>query len=156
MKFLVTGAAGFIGSALCRELSVDGNEVIAVDCFSHYYSKNLKELRVHSLVSPHGVKMLDINLGDKQSVIDLFKKHKFDVVVHLAAQPGVRLTIKEMSKYIENELFNVLPEPILIGTDLDLKIKVAGLFGSTKWLNIDKEDLLMIKQILENSYDRRA
>jgi hypothetical protein len=61
-----------------------------------------------------------------------------------------------MSKYIENELFNVLPEPILMGTDLDLKIKVTGLFGSTKWLNINKEDLLMIKQILENSYDRRA
>jgi hypothetical protein len=60
-----------------------------------------------------------------------------------------------MSKYVENEFFSVLPEPILNGTDLDLKIKVQGLFGSTKWLNIDKEDCLLIQRIVENSYDRR-
>jgi len=59
-----------------------------------------------------------------------------------------------MSKYIENEFFSVLPEPILNSTDLDLKIKVQGLFGSTKWLNIDKEDCLLIQRIIENSYDR--
>ncbi len=61
-----------------------------------------------------------------------------------------------MSKYIESQFFTVLPEPILKGTDLDLKIKVSGLFGATNWLNIDKEDCQMIQQILENSYDRRA
>jgi hypothetical protein len=61
-----------------------------------------------------------------------------------------------MSQYIQNEIFSVLPEPILKSTDLDLKIKIQGLFGSTKWLNIDKEDCLMIQQILENSYDRRG
>jgi hypothetical protein len=60
-----------------------------------------------------------------------------------------------MSKYIQTEIFSVLPEPILKNTDLDLKIKIQGVFGSTKWLNIAKEDLLMIQQILENSYDRR-
>jgi len=60
-----------------------------------------------------------------------------------------------MSKYIETQFFSVLPEPIIKGTDLDLKIKVSGLFGATNWLNIDKEDCQMIKQILENSYDRR-
>jgi len=61
-----------------------------------------------------------------------------------------------MSQYIQNEFFSVLPEPILKGTDLDLKIKVSGFFGSTKWLNIEKEDLLLIQQIIENSYDRKA
>jgi hypothetical protein len=61
-----------------------------------------------------------------------------------------------MSQYIQNEIFSVLPEPILKGTDLDLKIKVSGVFGSTKWLNIDKEDLILIQSILENSYDRRG
>lgn len=61
-----------------------------------------------------------------------------------------------MSKYIQNEFFTVLPEPILIGTDLDLKIKIQGLFGATKWLNIDKEDCQLIQRIIENSYDRRA
>ena len=61
-----------------------------------------------------------------------------------------------MSQYIQNEFFSVLPEPILKGTDLDLKIKVSGFFGSTKWLNIEKEDLLLIQQIIENSYDRKV
>jgi hypothetical protein len=61
-----------------------------------------------------------------------------------------------MSKYIENQFFSVLPEPIIKGTDLDLKIKVSGLFGSTNWLNIDKQDCRLIQQILENSYDRRV
>ena len=61
-----------------------------------------------------------------------------------------------MSQYIKNEFFSVLPEPILKGTDLDLKIKVSGFFGSTKWLNIEKEDLLQIQQIIDNSYDRKA
>lgn len=61
-----------------------------------------------------------------------------------------------MSKYIENEFFTLLPEPILKGTDLDLKIKIQGVFGATKWLNIDKEDCLLIKRIIDNSYDRRA
>jgi hypothetical protein len=60
-----------------------------------------------------------------------------------------------MSKYIQQEIFSVLPEPVLKGTELDLKIKIQGLFGATKWLNIEKEDLLLIHGILENSYDRK-
>jgi hypothetical protein len=60
-----------------------------------------------------------------------------------------------MSKYIQQEIFSVLPEPVLKGTELDLKIKIQGLFGATKWLNIEKEDLLLIQGILENSYDRK-
>jgi hypothetical protein len=60
-----------------------------------------------------------------------------------------------MSKYIQQEIFSVLPEPVLKDTELDLKIKIQGLFGATKWLNIEKEDLLLIQGILENSYDRK-
>ena len=58
--------------------------------------------------------------------------------------------------YIENQFFSVLPEPILKSTDLDLKIKVCGLFGQTNWLNIDKEDCELIQRIIENSYARRG
>jgi len=61
-----------------------------------------------------------------------------------------------MTKYIENEFFAILPEPILNGTDLDLKIKIQGVFGATKWLNIDKEDCQLIQRIIENSYLRRV
>jgi hypothetical protein len=61
-----------------------------------------------------------------------------------------------MSKYIENEFFAILPEPILKGTDLELKVKIQGVFGATKWLNIDKEDCQLIQRIIENSYLRRV
>ena len=61
-----------------------------------------------------------------------------------------------MSKYVEGQFFSVLPEPILKGMDLDLKIKISGTFGSTNWLNIDKEDCLLIQRIIENSYLRRV
>ena len=61
-----------------------------------------------------------------------------------------------MSAYINSEIFSVLPEPILKGTDLDLRIKISGVFGATNWLNINKEDLLIIQQVLENSYDREV
>ena len=61
-----------------------------------------------------------------------------------------------MSAYITSQIFSVLPEPILKNTDLDLKIKISGVFGTTNWLNINKEDLLIIQQVLENSYDREV
>ena len=61
-----------------------------------------------------------------------------------------------MSKYIENEFFTLLPEPILKGTELGLQVKIQGVFGATKWLNIDKEDCYLIQRIIENSYDRRV
>ena len=61
-----------------------------------------------------------------------------------------------MSKYIENEFFTLLPEPILRGTDLELKVKIQGVFGATKWLNIDKEDCQLIQRIIDTSYDRRV
>lgn len=60
------------------------------------------------------------------------------------------------SRYIKNQFFTVLPEPILEGTDLDLKIKVQGLFGTTNWLNISHEDCLAIQAILLNSYLKRG
>jgi hypothetical protein len=59
-----------------------------------------------------------------------------------------------MSAYINSQIFSVLPEPILKNTDLDLKIKISGVFGATNWLNINKEDLVIIEQVLQNSYDR--
>lgn len=61
-----------------------------------------------------------------------------------------------MSNYIESQFFSVLPEPILKGTNLDLKIKVSGLFGSTNWLNISQSDCEAIKAIIQKSYIERA
>ena len=149
MKFLVTGAAGFIGSALCNELSIDGSEVVALDSFSPYYSKSLKELRVQNLLSPFGVKIVDINLCDKKSLIDLFKKNEFDVVVHLAAQPGVRLTTKEMSKYVESNLIgftNVLELVIENKVPRFLYASSSSVYGRLAQTPFNEKDLNLSPQ----------
>lgn len=104
MRYLVTGAAGFIGSHLTNQLANSGAEVVAVDNFSDYYSQDLKLARESNLISPLGLEILRIDLADKQQVAGLLNSHNFDSVIHLAAQPGVRVPLSQHEKYISSNL----------------------------------------------------
>jgi len=104
MKYLVTGAAGFIGSHLCHKLTTEGNEVIAIDNFSDYYDINLKKLRVENLLSPFQVKVLSVDISDKNAIDQLIANSKPEVVVNLAAQAGVRLPTDQIHKYVNSNL----------------------------------------------------
>jgi len=104
MRLLVTGAAGFIGSHLTRTLIASGHDVIVVDNFSRYYSLRLKELRVDELLKPIGVNPINANLDDLEEVRKIFNRHEFDAVIHLAAQPGVRVPAPGYDKYIRDNL----------------------------------------------------
>jgi UDP-glucuronate 4-epimerase len=104
MRLLVTGAAGFIGSHLTRTLIASGHDVIVVDNFSRYYSLRLKELRVDELLKPIGVNPINANLDDLEEVREIFDRHEFDAVIHLAAQPGVRVPATGYDKYIRDNL----------------------------------------------------
>ena len=104
MKYLVTGAAGFIGSHLCQRLVTEGNEVIAIDNFSDYYDINLKKLRVEKLLTPLQVKVLNVDISDKSSIDDLIVSSKPEVVINLAAQAGVRLPTDQIHKYVNSNL----------------------------------------------------
>ena len=108
MAILVTGAAGFIGAHLASRLVLDGHEVVLVDRFSNYYSPILKEERVEALIP--GLRILNIDLSKLESY-DLLSGHDITSVVHLAAQPGVRLQYPESLTYLSD---NVLAHTLLL------------------------------------------
>ncbi len=89
-RVLVTGAAGFIGYHVVKRLLADGHQVVGVDSFTPYYDIGLKEARFAGL-TPHNIFTAErLDLADAQATGDLFKRYRFERVIHLAAQPGVR------------------------------------------------------------------
>lgn len=103
-KILVTGSAGFIGYHLSKRLCEDGWEVIGVDNVNNYYDITLKESRLNQLNSLENFIFYKLDISDKHKVIDLFKKEKFDYVVNLAAQAGVRYSLLNPYAYIESNI----------------------------------------------------
>jgi UDP-glucuronate 4-epimerase len=104
MKILVTGAAGFIGSYLCKQFSQLGNQIIAVDNLSDYYDIELKKKRVKFFLNSSGVELLKIDISEKLSISELVSKSRPEMVVNFAAQPGVRLPVEQTNKYVDNNL----------------------------------------------------
>ena len=104
MQYLITGAAGFIGSFLCHKLAKEGNIIIAIDNFSSYYDVGLKKTRVKELLEPLNVDVINLDITDALEFDDLVSKSKPDVVINLAAQAGVRLPVNETDKYVNINL----------------------------------------------------
>lgn len=104
MTILVTGAAGFIGSFVAQRLAGMGLEVIGCDNFNAYYSPQLKHDRGRALLEPAGVRCLDVELADGAQVGRMFDQYRPDMVVHLAAQAGVRDSLRNPSAYIQSNL----------------------------------------------------
>lgn len=100
MKILVTGSAGFIGSNLCEKLVKMKNEVIGIDNFDSYYSREIKEKNLLQLKDYDNFHFLEIDLRDKSSLKILLEQN-FDVVIHLAGRGGVRRSIGEPHHYVE-------------------------------------------------------
>lgn len=112
--FLVTGGAGFIGHHLTRRLALH-NQVIVIDNMSSYYSLELKKMRVEQLVRNKNVVFIELDLNDQARLASLFRQYPISVVVNLAAQPGVRIPLKDYGKYVESNLngFEVLMQTAL-------------------------------------------
>jgi len=104
MKILVTGSAGFIGSALSLKLLKIGYEVVGIDNHNDYYSQKLKEARIVEQLKYKTYKHLRISLINKESLSDIFQKENPFIVVNLAAQAGVRYSIESPYSYIESNL----------------------------------------------------
>ena len=132
MKFLVTGAAGFIGSSLCNKLALSGNEVVAVDNFSNYYDISLKKLRAKELLEPLNVDVINLEISKAEAVDELVVKHKPQVVLHLAAQAGVRLSVQETDKYVTSNLVgfsNVLRSTVVNKVPYFLYASSSSVYG---------------------------
>jgi UDP-glucuronate 4-epimerase len=104
MQYLITGAAGFIGSFLCQKLAKEGNKIIAIDNFSSYYDIGLKNTRVKELLEPLNIDVINLDITDDLKFDNLVSKSKPDVVINLAAQAGVRLPTNEIDKYVNSNL----------------------------------------------------
>ena len=100
MKVLITGAAGFIGSALSIRLLERGEEVLGIDNHSNYYDPSLKEARLARHINHQNYTHIRMDIENGKAVQELFKQHQFDVVVNLAAQAGVRNSIENPLSYI--------------------------------------------------------
>ncbi|WP_210496219.1 NAD-dependent epimerase/dehydratase family protein [Microvirga antarctica] len=99
---LVTGAAGFIGFHVARRLLDDGHQVVGVDSFTPYYDVSLKEARFATLLPRNGFLGERLDLADPQAIRDLFARHRFTHVIHLAAQPGVRFV--DPQPYVQSNM----------------------------------------------------
>ena len=104
MKVLVTGAAGFIGSALSLRLLERGDTVIGIDNHNDYYDPAIKEARLARHVGHPNYTHLRIDLGDRKAMEDCFATHKPQRAVNLAAQAGVRYSIENPFAYIESNI----------------------------------------------------
>ncbi|MHC6526019.1 NAD-dependent epimerase [Vibrio proteolyticus] len=103
MKFLVTGAAGFIGSAVVERLCAEGHDVIGIDNLNAYYDVRLKDARLARVAHQHFT-FLELDVADREAVARLFADEKFDKVIHLAAQAGVRYSIDNPMAYADSNL----------------------------------------------------
>ncbi|WP_194206474.1 NAD-dependent epimerase [Superficieibacter sp. 1612_C1] len=107
MKFLITGAAGFIGFHVSQRLLEAGHEVTGIDNLNDYYEVTLKEARLAQITSPLFT-FKKIDLADRIAMEQLFSEGKFDRVIHLAAQAGVRYSIENPHAYAESNLMGHL------------------------------------------------
>lgn len=101
MKILVTGAAGFIGASLSLKLLERGDEVVGIDNLNDYYDVNLKLARLERLRGYDRFKFIKLEIADKAAVEALFARERFQRVMHLAAQAGVRYSITHPHAYID-------------------------------------------------------
>lgn len=104
MKVLVTGAAGFIGSALSIRLLERGDEVVGIDNLNDYYDVNLKLARLEKIKSHERFKFIKLEIADKSAVEELFRRERFQRVMHLAAQAGVRYSITHPHAYMDSNI----------------------------------------------------
>lgn len=108
MKFLVTGAAGFIGFHVSQRLLAAGHQVVGIDNLNDYYDVSLKQARLDQNTQHPDFIFVKMDLADRQAISSLFAEHAFERVIHLGAQAGVRYSIENPHAYAEANLIGHL------------------------------------------------
>ena len=132
MRILVTGAAGFIGSHLAKKYKSLNHEVLGLDNFTDYYSTELKRIRASELVS-NGVEFVNCDLTNFDELSKVLSQFNPQIVVNLAAQAGIRLPIKEFSRYIDSNILgftNILMASSLHGVEKFLYASSSSVYGN--------------------------
>ncbi|MBH3004896.1 NAD-dependent epimerase [Serratia nevei] len=108
MKFLVTGAAGFIGYHVAERLLTAGHQVVGIDNLNDYYDVGLKTARLDRLADKPGFRFIKLDLADREGMAALFVEHQFQRVIHLGAQAGVRYSLVNPLAYADANLIGHL------------------------------------------------
>ena len=154
MSILVTGAAGFIGFHLCKLLIGKGFDVVGFDNLNNYYDQKLKkdrlnELKKESLVNDGDFIFIKGDLGDEKVLKEAFqikskqKKEEISIVVHLAAQAGVRYSIENPSAYVESNLVgfcNIIEQCRINKIEHFIYASSSSVYGSNKKLPFEESD----------------
>ena len=146
MKILVTGAAGFIGADLSQKLLAQGHTVIGIDNFNDYYDVSLKTARIEQIqkhINASSFALEKVSIDDRTTMVDLFEQNKFDVVVNLAAQAGVRYSIENPQSYIDANLVgfaNVLEGCRQSGVGHLVYASSSSVYGANKNFPFSEKD----------------
>lgn len=108
MKYLVTGAAGFVGMYTAKRLLEQGHQVVGLDNLNSYYEPELKQYRLAQLMPFENFTFVKLDLADRKGIAELFKVEQFDRVIHLAAQAGVRYSIEAPFDYVDSNLVGMM------------------------------------------------
>ncbi len=144
-KVLVTGCSGFIGMHLCKSLLLEDEHVQGVDNLNDYYNVNLKKDRLDQLRNFKNFNFFQVDLFDMDSLERIFKSYSPQVVVNLAAQAGVRYSIKNPNSYIKTNIMgfmNVLECCRKYQVEKLVYASSSSVYGNTKKIPFDVNDLV--------------
>ena len=146
MKILITGVSGFIGYHLALKLLKHNFEIIGVDNMNNYYNNDLKFDRLKEIekISNSNFKFRKVDINDESSINKIFTENKFDVVIHLAAQAGVRYSIDNPKTYIDTNIkgfFNVIDASYKSNVDLFLYASSSSVYGLGKELPYNENSI---------------
>ena len=143
--YLITGAAGFIGFFLAERLLEKGCRVIGIDNINDYYDINLKYNRLENLKPFRNFSFVKGDLADKDMILEIFKKHKPDVVVNLAAQAGVRYSIENPDAYIKSNImgfYNILEACRYHPVEHLVYASSSSVYGANKKVPFEETDFV--------------
>ena len=107
MKILITGCAGFIGYHLTKQLLIHNYDIVGVDCLTNYYNIDLKKARLNN-IEHKSFKYYNLDISEKDKILELFNKVKPHYVINLAAQAGVRYSIQNPYEYLSSNMLGFL------------------------------------------------
>lgn len=143
--YLITGAAGFIGSFLSNRLLEQGCKVIGIDNINDYYDANLKYARLENLKSFENFIFIKDDISDKDMMMKVFDDYKFNVVINLAAQAGVRYSIENPDVYIRSNIigfYNILEACRYNPVEHLVYASSSSVYGSNKKVPFEETDFV--------------
>lgn len=145
MNILVTGGAGFIGSNLCEKLAGAGEKIICIDNFNDYYNPKIKEENLRNLKDGANFILYRMDILDREKLEEVFAKHHFDMVIHLAARAGVRPSISNASLYEAVNVqgtINILECCRKYGTGKLIFASSSSVYGGNKKIPFSEDDIV--------------